>query len=169
MCVIMDVVCVCLRMEEMRMCVFMNVALLFSLVRNKDVHCSEYVLCLSAPFRDEDARSHLRCMRNTDGCVEPGEACYIIYQDLLEFDYLHALCVGGENPVLVTYDVRYTRPNTESGLIFHVKVDNETLTFRDPQELKFYLSNTLGLGTHIYPKGGYSVCVCVCVRVCLCV
>ena len=107
-----------------------------------------------------------------------GEAYYIIYQDSLEFDLLHALGVASDGQRLVTYRLGYnTKPNSQSGFVFCVNTENGPQTYEDPQELKFCLNTTLGLGTHIYPKGGHSsvcvhacvcVCVCVCVHACVC-
>ena len=117
--------------------------------------------------RDEDARSHLLGLQQVNGRLMRGEAYYIIYQDLLEFNLLHVLGVASDGKHLVTYRLGYnTKPNSQSGFVFCVNTKNGPQTYEDPQELKFYLNTTLGLGTHIYPKGGHSsVCVCACVRV----
>ena len=125
--------------------------------------------------RDEDARSHLRGLQQVDGRLMRGEAYYIIYQDSLEFDLLHVLGMASDGQRLVTYRLGYnTKPNSQPGFVFCLNTENGPQTYEDPQELKFYLNTTLGLGTHIYPKGGHScvcvhACVCVCVHVCVCV
>ena len=131
-------------------------------------------LCLYLFVRDEDARSHLRGLQQVDGRLMRGEAYYIIYQDSLEFDLLHVLGMASDGQRLVTYRLGYnTKPNSQPGFVFCLNTENGPQTYEDPQELKFYLNTTLGLGTHIYPKGGHScvcvhACVCVCVHVCVC-